>query len=216
LVRTQNSFNGNGNLNDYFHPLTDMPESNDDVLVASYIPGYHSKGKSKKPLPLNKEVTVLCHFANEGMVDLNITYMMGSLTLANNFRHYLTNFTYSPVSFMLPPSEEVTLSYNIILPKYLNEDIRYRIANSVFYEDISTNTRYSNTFQNVTINVYENPSEIDNDTLRGLVMAFLSTIIIGYFSYISCFSSKGKSGSGDGGAYQFRMNNKKYKEKGRY
>lgn len=65
------------------HPLTDMPGGADDVQTASYFPD-----SPDLKLPIGEVVTSLCHFANTGRSNYNISAIMGSLNAPFDFRHH--------------------------------------------------------------------------------------------------------------------------------
>lgn len=56
------SSGSNGNQT-FQHPLTDMPGPSDDVVTSYFFPAHPDQ-----KIPIGETVSMLCHFANDGMI----------------------------------------------------------------------------------------------------------------------------------------------------
>lgn len=192
LARDLSQVSGFSLFQEKEHMLTNMPIENRDVLVSYYYPDLqHSRGRK---IPVGEPVTVLCHFANEGETPLNITGIMGSLNKYDNFYHYVQNSTFEPIGHVLMPSEEITLTYTYKIESWINTMPRYRLSNTVFYQEQYQALEYSHTFQNSTVELYTVGPDLDRETAGMLLLAFgMSTLVI-YLTYLACSPLEGGVG----------------------
>ena len=124
-----------------------------DVLTAFYYPDLATssrKGKPKK-LPVGEDVTILAHFANEGRTNLNVSGIMGTMSLSDNFHNSVVKFALHEVGYSVEPHEEVTISYVFHIPMWVPNDKKYKIAHTLYYEEVDQSRRYASTIQNTTI-----------------------------------------------------------------
>jgi len=137
----------------FVHPLTNMPESSDDVVTTFYYPKHPDLR-----FPAGELVTVLCLIRNKGNTNVNITAVMGSLNVPQDFSYHLQNYTFKQFGSVLEPNREVTLDYTFQLHESL-DPTEYQLAHTVFYDD--GESAYSTTFFNKTVEIYLPPMEID-------------------------------------------------------
>ena len=168
-----------------FHPLSNMPPSSEDVSVSFYYPEHDGHGTK---LPVNDVVTVLCHFSNEGESILNVTAAMGSLNMAHDFNFYVQNFSFKPVGLVVPPNEEMTLTYEFIMDPRLDTTQDYTLAHSVFYENADKPDEwYTSTFYNSTVELYTTEADVDLETIAMILFALVATVFTIGLAFYACF-----------------------------
>lgn len=164
------------------HPLTDMAEPA-PFVETSYV----FVDTVNNRIPIGKDVTILCGFANKGEAAVNVSMVMGSLNHPQFFPAYFQNFTGKWISEFVEAGEEVTLSYTFQALSDRFEPADVTMALSVFYEDDTD--MYTSTFFNTTVTLFETDSDID-------VLALAQTTgllgAIGAIAYI--VFGKGSSG----------------------
>ena len=169
------------------HPLTDMPPASEDVSVSFYYPTHDGHGSK---LPVDDMVTVLCHFSNEGETSLNISAAMGSLNMAHDFNMYVQNFSFKPYGLVVPPNEEVTLSYEFMMDPRLDTTQDYTISHSLFYGNVQNAEEwYTSTFFNSTVELYSDEPEIDAESVVLVLMALGLTAFTVAVAFYACFPS---------------------------
>ena len=137
---------------------------------------------------MNDVVTVLCHFSNEGESTLNVTAAMGSLNMAHDFNFYVQNFTFKPVGLVVPPNEEMTLTYEFIMDPRLDTTQDYTLAHSVFYENVAKpEDWYTSTFYNSTVELYTTEAEVDLETIVMIIGALIGTVFTIGLAFYACF-----------------------------
>ena len=165
-----------------------MPMEHPEVLTSYYYP--HLPKSNGRKFPVGEPVTVLCHFANEGDYPLNITAIMGSLNKYDDFHFYVQNFTFKEIGAVVESKEEITLAYTIDLDERINLVPRYKLSNTVFYEELTkgfgNGARFSSTFQNSTVELYTNAPDLDVETALQLLFAFVFTSLVTYMTYLAC------------------------------
>lgn len=131
---------GNEDLKNFKHPLTDMPGAAEDVQTTFYFPA-----QTDLKFPIGEVIHTLCHFSNKGTGPYNISAVMGSLNAPFDFNHHFQNYSYKPFGIVVKGDEEITLKYTFQLHPEL-EPVDYQLAVTVFYE--SETESYSTTFFN--------------------------------------------------------------------
>jgi len=132
---------------------------------------------------------------------LNVTGVMGAMSGTDSIYNSISNFTYMDVGFALEPHEEMTIAYDFHIPIWVPADKRYRVAHTVFYEEVDTRAaasdvgggggqRYASTFQNTTTELYANDAEaLDGSSMFMLFVALLATSVMLYVMYIACLGA---------------------------
>lgn len=158
------------------HPLTNLPESASDVLVAhTFVTGGLKDGKSV--LTLGEEVRVLVALANGGKSMYHVWGMMGSLNMAGKFSMYVQNFSYSSVNASVQSGEELSLQYSF-KPNERLDTRKFQLALTMFYEaqssDGSALRGHSTTFFNSTVDTLPGPQAVSNTVFLALVALFIA------------------------------------------
>lgn len=81
------------------------------------LPSLHSSFSTEPDnivrLPIGVPTSIYCLFQNQSPSPLTLTHVAGSLNMPAYFKGYLQNFTVTPLGFVVPPGEEVTVQYEI-------------------------------------------------------------------------------------------------------
>ena len=165
------------------HPLSDIPPPKEGVDVTSYYPKH-----SDLKFPIGESVTVLCHISNNGDVPVNVSAIMGSLNMADQFSFHIQNFSYKSFGIVVKPGDEYTLQYEFELHTML-EPITYSLAHTVFYE-VEKEGMHASTFFNKTVDSYLAATENDLFSILQLLISFLFTAFVGFLVYIGCQPEK--------------------------
>lgn len=165
------------------HPLTDIPPPKEGIDVSSYYPK-HSDHK----FPIGEPVVVLCHISNNGDVPVNVSAIMGSLNMADQFSFHIQNFSFKPFGIVVKPGDEYTLQYEFELHPML-EPVAYGLAHTVFYE-VEKEGMFAATFFNQTVDSYLTATENDLLSILQLLFSLLCTAIVGFLVYLGCQPEK--------------------------
>jgi len=171
---------------DYYHPLSEMPEALADVSVGNFIVSHPlAEGELEMEaiteIAVGDKVEVLCGMRNAGDETLHISFMTGSLNNPYDFGEYLTNFSEVTVNRTIAPHSEVSLDYKFDLPEFGVRVGPYIIALTVFYAagEGADALNYSNTFFNETIVATEAPGSLDSKTF--FTLAIILTVGFVFF-----------------------------------
>ncbi|CAG9462663.1 unnamed protein product [Pedinophyceae sp. YPF-701] len=158
------------------HPLTDMPPDAEGVKMKWVAPQ-----NPTLDIPQGDVMEILVGMRNDGDEALNVTGMMGSISLGERFDAYIQNFTYqgpngadeSPL--VVEVGEEATFKYVTHPdPSLPVRKAGYKIAVSVFYN--ADGIEYSSTPFNETVQMVEPNRWID------LELVFMWVMIAGVFA----------------------------------
>ena len=168
---------------DYYHPLSEMPEPLADVstgytLVSHALAG-EAEGEEEElemgaitQIAVGDKVEVLCGLRNAGDEPLHVAFITGSLNNPYSFGEYLTNFSETTVNRTVAPHSEISLDYKFDLPEFGIRVGPYLIALTVFYAAGSgvNALNHSNTFFNETIQATEGLGAMDSKSFFTLVL----------------------------------------------
>jgi len=160
------------------HILTGLPEAHADVHVGSIFPA-----RPDARFPSGEVIEVLLGFGNNNAEQaLNITAIAGSVNAPTDFRMHIQNFTVARPFQTVPAGQEVSLSY-FFKPDAMLDPREYIIALTAVYEDES-GKKYSNTFFNETIEIYEPESAFDSRAM------FTYTAVLGSLGLVALLGYK--------------------------
>lgn len=156
------------------HPLSDMPPSADDVLIAHTF----TKGLNDTTvLTLGETCKALIGFANAGRGQYHVWGVMGSLNMQNNFDIHVQNFTYGVVNKTVSSNSELSFSYEFT-PNERLDTRPFQLALSVFYEARGATGNairgHSTTFFNTTVGTQPGPQ-----TMSNALFMFIFVLVIG-------------------------------------
>ena len=157
----------------FVHPLTNMPPAAENVVTA-FITPEHMDHK----FPIGGTVNVLCHFRNDGDKAINVTGIMGSINLANDFRVYIWNNSFKGVYVEVQSNEEATFMYPFQMHPQLDIDTKLTMANTIFYEYSDVKGMYSSTFMNQTIDLYFPDSGHDLRVIASSLLAVIASALV--------------------------------------
>jgi hypothetical protein len=122
-------------------------------------------------------VTALITVRNTHSAAVNVTYISGSIANPSDFSILLDNFTIA--AFHVPVKEHSERSFEYHLQTHANMPHRdFRIALTVFYEDMAGKSKHATTFFNQSVEVVEAEQLIDTEAfaLFGTLAAILAAI----------------------------------------
>lgn len=174
------------------HPLTSLPSGSDNIETTFHFPNHEDH-----KFPVGVPLTVLCHVQNNGVSPINITAIMGSLNVAFQFHRYVQNYSYKSFGAVLKADEEMTLEYDFKISKELDTEQEYALAHTVFYEleKKPSKVRYSTTFFNQTVEIYNAGSDFETESLIELVLVVFSTAFVAIMVFAACFPDHAVVGS---------------------
>lgn len=161
----------------YKHPLTDLPPSG-DITVNHFFPN-HPVTK----FPAGEQIKVVAGIHNDASSGYNISAIMGSINIPNEFSQYIQNFTQQLYFVMLEPGEELSVEY-AFHPDRLLAGREFQLALTLFYEDTKGGF-FSTTFFNQTVDFTEIEKLIDTEAIF-LYLLFIAAIgAAGFWGYKS-------------------------------
>jgi len=166
--------------------------SSPDVIPSSLFSRYPD-GR----LPLGKVIEAMLGFKNIGQKSFNVTSIHGSFRYPGEVSIYVQNFTAWRGGALVRPGQHLTFLY-YFYPDELLEPKDYIFISTIAYND-EENQNYTTTFYNGTIEMIEQPTTFDFQTVFSyfLILGVLS--LIGYVIYLN-LPKKVKSGFGAGRA----------------
>lgn len=179
------------------HILTNMPSAHPDVRIGFVLP----KNDASR-LPAGEEVEILVGIANDSDDYLNITNIAGSVNSPVEYRMHIQNFSVAYLSYeqeplVIEPHTEITVAYHF-KPDAMLDPRDYQIGLTVFYADAGaeeTVTRFSTTFFNNTVEIFEAEYELDT---RGffnylILAALVGALLFGAYKLVlrTCAKSRG-------------------------
>jgi len=165
------------------HPLTDMPEPLENVDTT-----FHFADHEDLKLPVGTPLTILCLVQNNEETAINVTGIMGSLNVAFAFQQHMQNFSYKSFGVVVKPDEEVTLQYDFEIYKEFDVSQEYSLAHTVFYdsEGGKRQMRYSTTFFNQTVEIYNTDSDFETESIFELVSIVVTTFVTALMVVAAC------------------------------
>lgn len=156
------------------HPLSDMPPSADDVLVAhTFTEGLGSASL----VTLGEKCKALIAFANSGRGRYHVWGVTGSLNMVKNFDIHVQNFTYGVINKTVTSGNELSFSYEFT-PNERLDTTPFQLALSVFYEARGSSDNairgHSTTFYNSTVTTEPGPQSMSNGVFMFLFVALLA------------------------------------------
>lgn len=160
------------------HPLTNLPEAG-ELKTVWVLPDHPSK-----EFPAGEYVPILLGVHNEAKKAYNVSFIMGSLNLPQEFSYYVQNFTHHQYWSVVGPEEEATFQYKFRPDKSLSP-MELRVALTVFYQD-DKGTPFSTTFFNETIDIVEVFKAVDYEAIMMLVvmLAIFAGIVYGVLAWM--------------------------------
>jgi hypothetical protein len=151
-----------------------LPEANDDVDTVHYFAG-NAEGKMLS----GRTLQVLLGFRNSGETPQTVSQITGSLNSPKHFSLYVSNFSTATYNLVVEPGKETSFEYLLkVDPQLAGHD--FTLALTVFYQDASD--RYSSTFINATIPVFDPDASFDTQTIfmyMSLIsLAFAATYVV--------------------------------------
>ena len=161
------------------------PPPNPRVLLAhipSQIPGvevYHTFPGISHPQQVvaGEDVTALFTVRNNYNATISVTYASGSIMSPQDFNLKLDNFTAAAYHQTLKPGAEQSFEYMFRTHESMpNRD--FRVALTVFYNDLSSFLGHATTFFNSTVEIVEAQHAIDFELLGliGMLLAVVAAI----------------------------------------
>ncbi|GMH42838.1 hypothetical protein BSKO_10757 [Bryopsis sp. KO-2023] len=151
------------------HPLTNLPKAG-ELSTVWVLPDHPSK-----EFPAGEYVPILVGVHNGGKTPYNVSFIMGSLNLPQEFSYYVQNFTLNHYWSVVKPEEEATFQYKFRPDKSLSP-MELRVALTVFYQD-DKGTPFSSTFFNETIDIVEVFKAVDYEAI--MMLAVMIAIFAG-------------------------------------
>ena len=126
-----------------------------------------------------RTLQVLLGFRNSGETPQTVSQITGSLNSPKHFSLYVSNFSTATYNLVVEPGKETSFEYLLkVDPQLAGHD--FTLALTVFYQDASD--RYSSTFINATIPVFDPDASFDTQTIfmyMSLIsLAFAATYVV--------------------------------------
>jgi len=135
----------------------------------------------ERRFPSGERVDVLLGLINTGDKPFNITLLTGHLVNPVDYSYFVENYTrydFYGRHLQINPNEQVSILY-VFKPDPVLEPREFGLTLNVFYNDGVTN--YSSAYYNSTIEIIEQPSRFDSETL---FTYFAITAILGLVGFV--------------------------------
>lgn len=141
-------------------------------------------------VPIGEEVSLLCHFTNDHDKPINITAILGSLSIPSQYDYVVQNYSVKPYGYIVNPGEEITLSYPLTIRSNV-EPVGYTLSSTVFYKiKGSSGEFYSSTYYNATVELYLPIAEYDMESILQLLFSVIVTVVTGFILYVAFSPNK--------------------------
>jgi len=143
----------------------------DDISASVIFPGHEGKSAS-----VDDEVTVLIGLTNNGMDNLNVSYVGAHLHSPYDFDYYIQNFTVTSLSEPLPAAHQATIEYKFKVDARL-EPLEYWLSTFVVVN--GTRRIFKQTPVNGTFTITAAPNSWISDVVT-YIISLAALAAIGY------------------------------------